>query len=237
MGVKDVDLHHPEQKAVGFDRMSSWRVHPSGAETRSTAELFGQMFSQLLETRERTDDVVHDARTRKVHDRMATAFSSPEAFVQNIPGFLISVADYIAAAGVGVYHSDEINLSGLTPTWVEFQQLVKFLNKSTPGRVFSINCLGEVFPEALDYPMRAAGVLSIPISRSPRDYLVFFRREVEQTVTWAGAPEMTTTIGAHSVRLTPRTPCAGWRPYTATKGWPTLSADGRRANFEKRRGS
>jgi light-regulated signal transduction histidine kinase (bacteriophytochrome)/CheY-like chemotaxis protein len=182
-----------------------------GLESRSTAELFGQMFSYLLEKREREENLLHDTRTRDVHDRIATAFSTPDSFLQNIPGFLTSVSDYIAADGVGVYHSGEINLSGLTPTRAEFLQLVRFLNKTTPGMVFSTHCLGDLFPEARDYPMRAAGVLCIPISRIPRDYLIFFRREVEKTVLWAGEPEKITALGPHGVRLTPRKSFEAWR--------------------------
>ena len=109
----------------------------SSLETRSTAELFGQMFSYLLETREREDDILHETRSREVPaDWIATAFSSPDAFLQNIPDFLAGVADYIAADGIGVYHSGEISLSGSSPTRTEFLELIGFLNKSAPGRVF-----------------------------------------------------------------------------------------------------
>ena len=81
-----------------------------------------------------------------------------------------------------------MNLVGLTPTQEEFLQLVRFLNQTSSGRVFATNALSAVFPQAADYIMRTAGVLAIPISRTPRDYLVFFRRESVETVTWAGEP-------------------------------------------------
>jgi light-regulated signal transduction histidine kinase (bacteriophytochrome) len=68
-------------------------------------------------------------------------------------------------------------LSGVTPTREEFIRLVRFLNSTASGQVFSTRHLVDLFPEASDYPMRAAGVLSIPISRVPRDYLVSFARK------------------------------------------------------------
>ena len=58
--------------------------------------------------------------------------------------------------------------------------------------------------------MRAAGLLSVPISRVPRDYLVFFRREVAKTVTWAGEPVKTEEVGPNGVRLTPRKSFEAW---------------------------
>jgi light-regulated signal transduction histidine kinase (bacteriophytochrome) len=50
-----------------------------GLETRSTAELFGQMFSYLLEARQRADDAAHDLRAREIHNAIATAFATPDA--------------------------------------------------------------------------------------------------------------------------------------------------------------
>ncbi|WP_375412413.1 HWE histidine kinase domain-containing protein [uncultured Bradyrhizobium sp.] len=180
-------------------------------EIRSTAELFGQMFSYLLESREREDDTAYELRAREIHDRIATAFAAPEQSLENVPEFLTGVADYLPSDGVGIYYGGHISLSGTTPTRDEFAQLVRFLNKTASGRVFATHHLSELFPPAADYPMRAAGILSIPISRTPRDYVVFFRREVEKTVNWAGEPVKPALVGPHGVRLTPRKSFEAWR--------------------------
>src|SRR3712207_7889784 len=44
---------------------------------------------------------------------------------------------------------------------------------------------------------RAAGMLVIPISRTPRDYLIFFRKELVRTVVWAGDPAKAAEPGAN----------------------------------------
>jgi light-regulated signal transduction histidine kinase (bacteriophytochrome)/CheY-like chemotaxis protein len=182
-----------------------------GLETRSTAELFGQMFSYLLEARQRADDAAYDVRAREMHNAIATAFAAPDALTKNISGFLKRTADYIPADGVGIYHAGEVSLAGVTPTREEFVQLVRFLNTTASGQVFSTHHLSELLPGASDFSMRTAGVLSIPISRIPRDYLVFFRKEVEKTLTWAGEPEKLQDVGPHGVRLTPRKSFDAWR--------------------------
>jgi light-regulated signal transduction histidine kinase (bacteriophytochrome) len=182
-----------------------------GLETRSTAELFGQMFSYLLEARLQSEDTAYDTRAREIHNRVASAFASSDALLQNVPEFLTSVADYVAADGIAVSHAGEISLTGLTPTREEFVHLIRFLNTTSAGQVFSTHCLSQAFPPALDYPMRAAGMLSIPVSRVPRDYVVFFRKEVEKSVTWAGEPVKIETVGPNGVRLTPRKSFEAWR--------------------------
>ncbi|MCF8477750.1 MAG: GAF domain-containing protein [Pseudolabrys sp.] len=180
-------------------------------ETRTTAELFGQMFSYMLEGHQREIEVAYDERTRAIHDRIAFAFADPKMSMGNIPEFLAGMTDYVAADGIGACYDGEVRLTGITPTRDEFLQLVKFLNKTSSGRVFATHHLSRDFPPAADFVVRAAGILSIPISRTPRDYLVFFRREVAKTVTWAGEPTKVKVSGPNGPRLTPRKSFEAWQ--------------------------
>jgi len=178
-------------------------------EVRSTAELFGQMFSYLLDSRERQEEAEYDVRASEVHNRIAIAFSDPTASLRDMPECISGLGDFISADGIGVFSAGEITLSGVTPTREEFLDLVRFLNKTAAGRVFSTSGLAEIFPPAEEYAAKAAGVLSIPVSRLPRDYLVFFRREVVATVTWAGEPAKTSS--AQAPNLTPRKSFEAWQ--------------------------
>ena len=179
--------------------------------TRSMAELFGQMFSYLLESRQHQDDAAYDSQARDIHHKIVSAFVAPDTSPDKITEALRGAADYIAADGVGICRSGQVTLMGLTPTREEFSGIAGFLTRTEPGRIFSTHCLKDVFPPALDYVMRAAGLLAIPISRTPRDYVVFFRREVTKTVTWAGEPVKTGTLGPNGVRLTPRKSFEAWQ--------------------------
>lgn len=178
-------------------------------EVRSTAELFGQMFSYLLDSRARQEEVEYEVHASEIHNRIATAFSDPAASLRDMPEFISGVGDFISADGIGVFCAGEITLSGVAPTRDEFLDLVRFLNKTASGRVFSTHKLAEIFPPAANYAAKSAGVLSIPISRLPRDYLVFFRREVVETVMWAGQPVKTASPQASD--LTPRKSFEAWQ--------------------------
>ena len=141
----------------------------------------------------------------RLHSRRQARLSIP------FPDFLSGLADYVQADGVASYSAGEVNLLGLTPTPEEFLQLVKFLNTTAAGRVFATHNLGDVFYPARDFVMRSAGILSIPISRTPRDYLVFFRKEAVQTVIWAGQPAKEETLGTAGPTLSPRKSFVAWR--------------------------
>ncbi len=57
------------------------------------------------------------------------------------------------------------------------------------GRIFASAEIAKVYAAGQSFRDRAAGFVAIPISRTPRDCLIFFRREVLRSVNWAGAPE------------------------------------------------
>jgi light-regulated signal transduction histidine kinase (bacteriophytochrome) len=193
-------------------------------------ELFGQMFSHLLEVRLREEERLQDDRTREIHDRIASAFAAPGASLKNVPEALAGMTGYIAADGIAAYQAGEITLTGATPTTAEFLQLVRFLNKTSGGRVYATDCLRDVFPPAADFAMRAAGLLAVPISRSPRDYLVFFRREAVRTVTWAGDPNKPVSRGVHGIRLTPRKSFEAWQEIVRDRSQPWSPGDLRAAD-------
>jgi light-regulated signal transduction histidine kinase (bacteriophytochrome) len=202
-------------------------------ETRTVAELFGQMFSYVLEVRQRQEDAAYDRQVLDVHNRIATIFSTPDINLDDLPATLVGLADYIEADGVGIYQAGKITLNGITPTAEEFQLLVKHLNKTAPGRVFATNHLAASYPAAADYPMRAAGILCIPVSRTPRDYLIFFRRNIVKVMNWAGEPVKAEATGPNGVRLTPRKSFEAWRQIVEDKSAPwspreTRAAEGLR---------
>ena len=54
-------------------------------------------------------------------------------------------------------------------------------------------------------------MLALSISRSAKDYILWFRREVLETVTWAGNPAKAVQKIGEGERLTPRASFAAWR--------------------------
>jgi light-regulated signal transduction histidine kinase (bacteriophytochrome)/ActR/RegA family two-component response regulator len=156
-------------------------------EMRSTIELFGQIFSYMAEARQHEDDAAFEARADAVNDRIVAGFSDAHLALSKLPSFLAAIPDYIAADGIGVYDAGEVTMTGATPLREEFLDLVKFLDQTTGGRVFSVHRLSDLYPPAVEFPMRAAGLLCLPISCTPRRYMVFFRKGVLPLATWGEA--------------------------------------------------
>ncbi len=190
--------HHYSPRHISFER-------------RTAAELFGQMFSWILEGREREQDVAYENRAREINNTIMTEMASGKPALETLTSLLDQLGHVISCDGAAVYNDGQVTMSGLTPTSDEFAGLVKFLNAQTITGVFAVNEIAKLYPPAADFVERAAGLLAVPISRGPRDYLIFFRAEVARSVTWAGDPSKPIAMGPHGARLTPRKSFETWR--------------------------
>ncbi|MBG6117679.1 MULTISPECIES: HWE histidine kinase domain-containing protein [unclassified Sphingobium] len=177
---------------------------------RSAAELFGQIFSMMLESRERAETADYEGKARQVADRLMSAVAQDHDLLSNARWLGDIIFDTIPADGVGVYIDGQISLSGLTPDTAAFAGIVSMLNRVAASQVYTTDALGRVLPEAAAYADRASGLLAIPLSRRPRDYVVLFRAEQLRAVRWAGNQDKHIEYGPNGPRLTPRKSFEEW---------------------------
>ena len=193
-------------------------------ERRSGVELFGQMFSWIMEGREREVDVAYEAHARDVHNRLMSLLALDRTGFDGLKGLLDELRAIVPCDGIGMSVEGQVTLKGATPTQEEMVGVVRYLNQIASSRPFVTNEFGRLHEPAREFAERAAGLLVIPISRTPRDYLIFFRREVARTVTWAGNPHEA-TAGPDSLRLNPRTSFKAWREIVRGQSTPWSDAD------------
>ena len=205
-------------------------------ERRSICELFAEMFAMRLESRERRQVVEYERRARDISDQLLGAVASDETLLKD-PDWLGDIlTSAIPASGVGVWINGNYAFSGVTPPTEDFRRIVRALNGMAAGRVYTTDHIGSLIDEAGAFADRAAGLLAIPISRSPRDYVILFRSEMKQAVRWAGDPHKPVQYGPNGPRLTPRESFEEWKelveghsePFTA---WELRVAETLRATL------
>lgn len=199
--------HHYSPRCPSFDR-------------RSVAELFAQMFAMRLESRERQETVEYERRARDISDQLLGAVASDETLL-NDPDWLSDIlTNAIPADGVGVWINGNYAFSGRTPDTGQFARIIKALNGTAAGKVYSTDRIAALVPGADQYADKVAGMLAIPISRSPRDYVVLFREELVRSVRWAGDPHKPVEYGPNGPRLTPRESFAEWKELVQGRARP-----------------
>tara|TARA_R110000868_G_scaffold49287_2_gene158973 strand:- start:1093 stop:3678 length:2586 start_codon:yes stop_codon:yes gene_type:complete len=180
-------------------------------ELRTYVELFAHLFSYELGHLDQAQKRLAAERSAQLQTRLMASMANG----QDLPGSLMSVSEDIRSViphdGLVLITEGQFSATGITPTREEFAGISRLLNMKGESQVFATNALSEVLPEAADFAQRCSGILAIPISRMPRDYIVLCRREMTETVKWAGNPNKPVTVGPNGIRLTPRKSFEIWQ--------------------------
>lgn len=208
--------HHAEPHYVDF-------------ETRTAIELFGQLFSYELAQCEAEIAQQDAERARQLHDKVMTRVSGGDGLVEGFEALAAEIREVIPFDGFALYADGGYLTLGLTPNRQEFLGLARFLNTLGASEIFSTDNLAGRYPGAIEFGDRVAGLLALPISRSPRDYIVLFRGEVRKTVTWAGNPDKPVEAAGGASRLTPRKSFEAWTQEVEGHSIPWTKSERRAA--------
>jgi light-regulated signal transduction histidine kinase (bacteriophytochrome)/CheY-like chemotaxis protein len=198
-------------------------------EVRTAAELFGQLFAFVLDQKESDQEREDMVKAQLLHDQLMAQLADGSSIADNIETITNAISTVIEFDGAAAWIDGQFTAQGLVPTKEQFLGLVRFLNTTAASRVYHTEALTKVFPAAEDYAERCAGMLVLPVSRTPRDYIVLFRKEVARTVTWAGNPEKPAELGPNGIRLTPRKSFEAWQQVVQNTAKPWASAEVRAA--------
>lgn len=177
---------------------------------RTAAELFGEMFSMMLEGRLRRAAIDDEARADTLGKLLVAEMDHDSKVLANTQRLHELIVDTIACDGFAVPDGATMLLSGITPDEVDCAAITAWLATRERDTVFASDSMVGDIPGAPAYADRVVGVLAIPMMRSRDDYMLLFRIEKTKTITWAGNPDKPAAGPASGNRLTPRQSFAAW---------------------------
>lgn len=209
--------HHNSPRYIDFEK-------------RTAIELFAQLFAYELAQHQANMEREDLARAQSLHDKVVSRVSDGENLVDVFDDFAEQIEQHISYDGIAIYSDGVYRAIGRAPTHDEFVGLARFLNTAPTSRVFQTHDLAAAYPGAAHFADRAVGIMALPISRTPRDYIALFRGEVAKQVTWAGNPEKPVeATGPNGLRLTPRKSFEAWRQKVTGQSAPWATAEQRLA--------
>jgi light-regulated signal transduction histidine kinase (bacteriophytochrome) len=169
-----ISCHHHDPREVPFS-------------TRLAIEHLGNMLSLQIEAKEERAEAEYLAELRRTMARMIAAMGEQESFVAGLRGVPKDVLSFARSAGAAIVMNDQITLMGATPDEDTVRALTDWLAENTSG-VWATDSLAREWPPAKTHQDKACGVLAVPVSQIFRNYLLWFRPELMQTIKWAGEP-------------------------------------------------
>ena len=196
--------------------------------TRNAVDLFGQMFSLLLTSRLQADEAALDNRVSGITNSFSRQVDTSDEPLQTMVPVLKEFQELLEADGFGLNIDGQTVVEGVHLSDDGFESICEFLNTKSTS-IFASDALQEVISSGKVFLPDIAGMLALSISRSPRDYIIFFRNELPQTVRWAGDPKKPVTVGPLGERLTPRKSFEIWRETVTGHSAPWTPANLRAA--------
>jgi light-regulated signal transduction histidine kinase (bacteriophytochrome) len=203
-----ISCHGRDPKIVPFD-------------VRATCELFGQVLSLQIATREQAAKLAYRNQLNSVLTRLMASMSRQQDIFSSLRG---QSADWLAVAnatGAAVLFNDRLEVTGRTPTKTQIVALSEWLHQHAKGDVTAFEKLAEKNPAAAEYADVASGLLAIPLSRLHRNYVLWFRPEVISTVKWGGNPTKPVEQPTNEpTRLHPRKSFEAWAEIVRGRSTP-----------------
>ena len=179
-------------------------------ELRTACELFGEMMGFLIEQSVSEELGRLQDRAHRLHRDLIDGLETDATVDRRLEAMFDAVSEVLACDAIAASVGGVYAARGPAPTREEFDALTVFLNGKELSEVYATNRLWSEFPAAAEFEGAPAGLLAMPASRSPRDYVVAFRREESQTITWAGEPAKLKLIEGENARISPRKSFAAW---------------------------
>ncbi|WP_306870124.1 HWE histidine kinase domain-containing protein [Neorhizobium galegae] len=192
---------------------------------RVAAETFGEFFSLHLSALKQRQLMETAGQARRSLDRFLQAASHHPNITGLLRNSLGEFSKMLACDGVGLLLDGTWTGEGEVPPQNLIAKLAELVGDAAGGRIWSSFQLSVDLPGLHISPDTICGVLAIPLSQRPRDYLFFFRREMVQTLNWAGNPEKTYETGPLGDRLTPRRSFAVWKEMVHQQAPPWTDGD------------
>ncbi|SPF78173.1 HWE histidine kinase domain-containing protein [Pseudoprimorskyibacter insulae] len=189
-------------------------------ERRTAVEMFAHLFSYELSRHEDVKRKRAEADANRMQTVLMAHMANGRALSDSLLAISHDLKDVIPHDGLVLYENETCHFAGDTPTEEQFRSIARMLDRSIGSSVFATDTLGALHEPATEYATIAAGLMAIPISKRPRDYLVLLRQQVEDTVHWAGDPNKPVTVGPNGTRLTPRKSFEVWRETVLGRARP-----------------
>ncbi|WP_294537523.1 GAF domain-containing protein [uncultured Rhodoblastus sp.] len=192
---------------------------------RMACELFAQMASSKLEAKVAAEQFDAQIHCKRLHEELIKNMSQEADLTRGLTRYRPNLLDYIPADGVGLWLDGQFTRLGNTPDPEQVAALISWLNETVADGVFCTDRLPLLYPPAEAFADVASGLIAFSVSKTPRDYVLWFRTEFLQTVTWAGNPDKPLECGPNGDRLTPRKSFAAWREAVKLQSRPWRSAE------------
>jgi light-regulated signal transduction histidine kinase (bacteriophytochrome)/DNA-binding response OmpR family regulator len=204
-------------------------AHRLAPATRSACELIAQTLASQVALRIENEILQSRLMARAKLDEVAAELLASEPLVEAVQSQATRLLGLFDADGLVSSIAGTVTSHGITLPMELLYPVIGKLHHLASHCVASSDQLGKLDPDLATYTSVVSGALYIDLAKNGgnegiSDYLLFLRRELVQTISWAGNPNKALMADQHD-RLHPRKSFEAWqetvlgisRPWTQTE--------------------
>ncbi|AFY47372.1 bacteriophytochrome (light-regulated signal transduction histidine kinase) [Nostoc sp. PCC 7524] len=193
-------------------------------EMRSACEFLGQITSVEMSAKEESEYAEAKIQAKSVHSKLVEYMSVENNFIDGLIKYKPNILNLVNAEGSAICFNGQYFIVGNTPTKEDIHDLVEWINQNIHEEIFYTDSLATVYPDAEKLRDVASGLIALSISKTQKNYVLWFRPEVVRTVNWGGNPHKPVEVQSNGgVRLSPRKSFELWKETVLLKSLPWQS--------------
>ncbi len=175
---------------------------------RAIAETLGRLFGLAIGRLE-SEELQRDINALLLSQPGVEPLVDPDAPLAQRQTVLAAIGHTLRATGASLHLDGRAVRWGEVPPPRKAAALCELLADTPVPEAVVVESLAERWPSTAALAPRVAGMVAVPLSQPPRDWLLLFRDEVRRHVVWAGNPLK--ALDGERGNLTPRGSFAAWR--------------------------
>lgn len=212
-------------KLWGLVSCHHYAPRPVHYEMRAISELLAETVATRLSALESFVQSESELTVRRLEQRMIEAIGRDGDWKSALFDQQRALLQPLHAAGAALLFEGEVLTTGEVPGTSELRRIGEWLDAQAPLSEFATDSLGVDLPAFDALTPVAAGLLALPLSNVPGEYLLWFRPERVRTVTWGGNPFKPVIVGNDPSDLSPRRSFSQWHQLVEGTADPWTSAD------------
>lgn len=177
---------------------------------RALCELLGEAVATRIAALEGLLQVQAELLVRRLEHRMIEAISRDGDWKGALFDSPQSLLKPLKSTGAALLCDGELTTMGEVPATGDLRAVAQWLDRQPREPVVACSALGDALPELARLRATASGVMAVPLSSRPGEYLLWLRPEQVRTVTWGGNPFKPVLSGDRPGDLSPRSSFAKW---------------------------
>ncbi|MGB3615334.1 MAG: ATP-binding protein [Elainellaceae cyanobacterium] len=210
-----IACHHHEPRDINYN-------------IRTSCEFLGQAMSLELVAKEENEDLQYKLQVKEYQAKLIDCLSTESSFSQSLVRNADALLALLSATGAAIYTDNGLSLIGDTPDRQQVEALIDWVSDKTKDDLYATQELPHEYPAAEQFKAVASGTIVLAVTRITKNFIVWFRPEVVQSVIWAGDPQKPAQIMADGILyLTPRQSFDRWQEsvYGKSLQWKSCEID------------